>query len=199
VVKLELTQPSRPERADAARNREKILRAAAELFERDGIEAVSMDAVAHAAGVSKGTLFHRFGSRAGLAMALLDEAERELQDALLRGPAPLGPGAPPAERLEAFLDAYVDLLADHHALIRTSEHGGEEGRRFRNGAYAAWHQHVALLLGELGGTADPALTAHLLLAMVDSELYRALGADDAALKRALAELVTSAAGTGAGP
>src|SRR4051794_26455049 len=168
-----------------------------------------MGAVARAAGVSKGTLFHRFGSRAGLAVALLDEAERELQEALLRGPAPLGPGAAPAERLAAFLSAYVDLLAGHHALVRTSEHGGDEGRRFRNSAYAAWHQHVTLLLGELGGVAaaapahrrapplpgggrraaPPPLTAHLLLAMVDSELYRALGADDAALKRALRELV----------
>src|SRR3954447_25619789 len=196
MVKLEMSG-ARPERADAARNREKILRAANELFERDGVEAVSMDAVARAAGVSKGTLFHRFGSRAGLAMALLDEAERTLQDELLRGPAPLGPGAAPAERLSAFLAAYVDLLAAHHALIRTSEHGGEEGRRFRNASYAAWHQHVALLLD--GGVTDPRLTAHLLLAMVDSELYRALRPDENALKRALDELVTSIAATGAGP
>src|SRR4051812_23805234 len=157
MVKLEMSE-ARPERADAARNREKILRAARELFERDGVEAVSMDAVARAAGVSKGTLFHRFGSRAGLAMALLDEAERELQEAVLRGPAPLGPGASAKRRLVAFLAAYVDLLAAHHALIRTSEHGGEEGRRFRNSAYAAWHQHVALLLGERGRVSDPALT-----------------------------------------
>src|SRR4051812_49577647 len=130
-----------------------------------------MDAVARAAGVSKGTLVHRFGTGAGLGMALLDEAEGDLQDALLRGPAPLGPGAPPAARLSAFLAAYVDLLAAHHALIRTSEHGREEGRRFRNASYGAWHQHVALLLE--GRVTDPRLTAHLLLAMVDSELYRA--------------------------
>src|SRR3954447_17342990 len=117
MVKLEMSG-ARPERADAARNREKILRAANELFERDGVEAVTTDAVAREAGVSKGTLFHRFGSRAGLAMALLDEAERELQDALLRGPAPLGPGALPADRLAAFFDAYLELLSDHHALIR---------------------------------------------------------------------------------
>src|SRR3954447_17500462 len=175
-------------RADALRNREKILGAAVALFERDGVEAVTMDAVARAAGVSKGTVFHRFGSRAGLAMALLDEAERELQEAVLRGRAPLGPGAPAAARLTAFLAAYVDLLAGHHALVRTSEHEGEEGGRFRTGAYAAWHQHVTLLLRELGTVREPALTAHLLLGTVDSELYRALGAADAALKRALAEL-----------
>src|SRR3954453_8760516 len=106
MVKLEMSG-ARPERADAVRNREKILRAAAELFERDGVEAVSMDAVARAAGVSKGTLFHRFGSRAGPGRALLAEAERDPRAPLLRGPAPLGPGAPPAERVSAFLAAYV--------------------------------------------------------------------------------------------
>ena len=178
-------------RADALRNREKILEAAVELFERDGVEAVTMDAVARAAGVSKGTVFSRFGSRAGLAMALLDEAERDLQERLLRGPSPLGPGAPAGDRLAAFFAAYLALLTGHHALIRTSEHEGEEGGRFRTGAYAAWHQHVTLLLRELGTVRDPKLTAHLLLATVDSELYRALGASNRALERALSELVAA--------
>ena len=181
-------------RADALRNREKILSAAGELFARDGVEAVTMDAVARAAGVSKGTVFSRFGSRAGLAMALLDEAERDLQERLLRGRAPLGPGAEPAQRLGAFLAAYVDLLAGHHALIRTSEHEGDEGGRFRTGAYAAWHQHVTLLLRELGTVTDPRLTAHLLLATVDSELYRAIDAPRAKLKRALGELAAALGG-----
>jgi AcrR family transcriptional regulator len=54
-----------------------------------------MDAVAAEAGVGKGTLFRRFGDRAGLAVALLDERERDLQAAVLSGPPPLGPGAPP--------------------------------------------------------------------------------------------------------
>ena len=53
-------------------------------------------------GVGKGTLFRRFGDRAGLARALLDESERRLQDGFLHGPPPLGPGAPPRARLKAF-------------------------------------------------------------------------------------------------
>ena len=40
-----------------------------------------MDAVAEAAGVGKGTLYRRFGDRNGLAYAILDEREREFQEA----------------------------------------------------------------------------------------------------------------------
>ena len=57
-----------PERADAARNRGKVLAAAERLFAERGPSRVSMDAVAAEAGVGKGTLFRRFGDRAGLAL-----------------------------------------------------------------------------------------------------------------------------------
>ena len=80
------------ERADAARNRRRILDAAAALFAELGVDGVSLDAVAAAAGVGKGTVFRRFGDKSGLAAALLDERERELQAALLSGPPPLGSG-----------------------------------------------------------------------------------------------------------
>src|SRR3954466_16430619 len=93
-----LEEPPR-ERADAARNRVKVLAAAEELFARHGPDCVSMEAIATAAGGGKGTLFRRFGDRAGLARALLDERERRLQDEMIRGEPPLGPGAAPRERL----------------------------------------------------------------------------------------------------
>ena len=82
-----------PERADARRNRLLILEAAAELIGEHGFDQVTIDDIAARAGVAKGTVFHRFGNRAGLAVALLDERERRLQDRLLRGAPPLGPGA----------------------------------------------------------------------------------------------------------
>jgi AcrR family transcriptional regulator len=90
------------ERADAARNRRRILEAAAMLVGERGIEHVSMDDVARAASVGTGTLYRRFGDRAGLALALLDEHTREFQDSLIAGPPPLGPGACATERLHAF-------------------------------------------------------------------------------------------------
>src|SRR4051794_13309619 len=105
------------ERADAARNREKVLCAAAKLFAERGIDCTSMDDVAAAAGVGKGTLFRRFGDRAGLAHALLSERERAFQDDLLRGPPPLGPGAGACDRIRAFGSARLEILDEHHGLI----------------------------------------------------------------------------------
>src|SRR5215208_8105428 len=78
-------------RADAQRNRQRVLSAAKELFRRHGVENVSMDAIAGAAGVGKGTLFRRFGDRAGLARALIEERDRRFQEQLIRGEPPLGP------------------------------------------------------------------------------------------------------------
>jgi AcrR family transcriptional regulator len=66
------------ERADAARNRRKVLAAAGELFAARGVAGVSMDDVAAAAGVGKGTLYRRFGDKSGMAAALLDELESQL-------------------------------------------------------------------------------------------------------------------------
>src|SRR2546423_15231400 len=95
---LPLIEPDAFERADAARNRERILSAARRLFDERGAGCVSMDQVAEAAGVGKGTLFRRFGSRAALAAAVLSERERGFPEAVIRGEPPLGPRAPPRER-----------------------------------------------------------------------------------------------------
>src|SRR6185312_10778811 len=62
IVDLNLAASAAPiERADAARNRRKVLAAAEGLFATRGVAAVSMDDVAAAAGVGKGTLYRRFG------------------------------------------------------------------------------------------------------------------------------------------
>src|SRR6187431_410062 len=96
-----LGQPPR-ERSDAARNRDAVLCAARRLIDDRGVDALTMDAVAEAAGVGKGTVFRRFGNRAGLMARLLDESEAAWQGAVISGPPPLGPGAPARERLLAF-------------------------------------------------------------------------------------------------
>jgi AcrR family transcriptional regulator len=163
----------RRERADAARNRERVLRAARELFAERGVENVTMEEVARRAGVAKGTVFHRFGDRSGLALALLDEQERAIQDQLLRGEPPLGPGAPALDRLLALIDALLDLLEHHGDLLYAGETGKPEAR-YATGAYEAWHQHVAVLLGELDVDGEPSAMAHVVLAPLGAELYRHL-------------------------
>nr|WP_308800841.1 helix-turn-helix domain-containing protein [Streptomyces polyasparticus] len=170
-MSLELLRTRPPkERADAARNRAAVLEAASRLFAEHGVEAVSLDQVAKEAGVGKGTLFRRFGDKSGLATALLDARERALQEAILSGPPPLGPGAPDAERRVAFVEAYLDYLLDHLALVRMSE-TSSPGARYRVGAYRFWHHHLTILLPE---AEDPAYSAHALLAPLAAEQVTAL-------------------------
>lgn len=164
-----LGQPPR-ERADAARNRVRVLAAAAEVFAAHGVDGLTLDAVARAAGVGKGTVVRRFGDKSGLVVALLDEREKELQAAMLSGPPPLGPGAPPADRVRAFLDAYLAYLAENLELSRLSE-TASPGARYRIGAYRFWHQHLRLLCVDLP---DAGHVAHILLAALGGELNAAL-------------------------
>jgi AcrR family transcriptional regulator len=167
---LPLLGTSPPGRADAARNREKVLSAARRLFAERGVSNVTIEEVARAAGVGKGTVFHRFGDRAGLVMALVDDEERALQERILRGPPPLGPGAPPADRLVALVDALVDLLERYGDLLRDSE-ASRPGARYDSGAYAAWHRHATLLIAEARPDDDAPLLAHLLLAPLAAEQF----------------------------
>jgi len=158
------------ERADAARNRIRVLEAAEKLFAERGVDAVTMDDVAGAAGVGKGTLYRRFGDKGGLAMALLDQRERELQEQILTGPPPLGPGADPADRLGAFIEAYLALLDRQLDLVLLSE-TATTGARFRTGAHTLWRQHCRHLL-EAGGADDAEIAADVLLAALAAEQVR---------------------------
>ena len=169
IVELPVAGERRPERADAARNRRRVLEAARRLFDERGVNAVTMSDVAREAGVAKGTIFHRFGDRQGLSQALVDDAERELQERILRGPPPLGPGAPARERLLAFLDALLTLTAEHRDLLLEIDSAGPAARH-RTGAYGVWLRHTALLLEELATSEDPVLLAHALLAPLSPEL-----------------------------
>jgi AcrR family transcriptional regulator len=156
-----------PQRADAARNRHKVLAAAERLFAERGASCVSMDAVAAAAGVGKGTLFRGFGDRAGLAEAVLSERERRFQEEFIRGPAPLGPGAPPVERLVAFCCRMLRHHAEHGELIRAAE---SQGARFRSAPFAVYRTHVGTLLREALPDEDTELLADLLLATLSADV-----------------------------
>ena len=83
------------ERADAARNRLHLLTTARQMLAEQGPDRLTMDGLAERAGLGKGTVFRRFGSRAGIFQALLDDDEKTFQQQVLSGPPPLGPGADP--------------------------------------------------------------------------------------------------------
>ncbi|MGF0314708.1 TetR/AcrR family transcriptional regulator [Nocardia fluminea] len=164
-VALEAQQPT--ERTDAARNRAKVLAAAAELFADRDPRTVTMDDIARAAGVGRGTLYRRYPDRNAIAVALLDEHERALQEQLLRGAPPLGPGAPPADRLAAFYAAMIELLTAHAHLVLGAETGGA---RFATGAYGFWSVHVRSLLSD-AGVPQPDSMVDTVLAPLAAEVY----------------------------
>jgi AcrR family transcriptional regulator len=157
-----LDQPAR-ERSDAARNREALLAAAARLVEHCGVDAVTMDNVAAEAGVGKGTVFRRFDSREGLMAALLNRSETEWQRLVISGPPPLGPGAPPLERLHAFGRSRMEVNLGHADLIGAAGRAGN--RSYAAMSFAA--MHVRYLLGELGARGDIAFLATALLAPLE--------------------------------
>jgi AcrR family transcriptional regulator len=165
---MELPQVRRAQRIDAVRNREAILEAAARLLRDRGADAITMDCLASEAGVGKGTLFRRFGDRAGIFHALLDESERRLQESFIRGPAPLGPGPPPARRLIAFGGALLELTAERGDLLLASL-PPEPGLRYRSPVYAAYRAHVRALL-EQAAVEEFEYLADVLLAALDPEL-----------------------------
>lgn len=151
------------ERSDAARNRAALLEAATRLVMAHGVDGVTMETVAAQAGVGKGTVFRRFGSRAGLMAALLDHTETAWQADVLAGPPPLGPGAPPIERLLAFGHSRIEANLRNADLVRAA---GRAGTR-SYAAYSFTAMHVRYLLGELEVHGDLALLATALLAVIE--------------------------------
>ncbi|MER7840784.1 helix-turn-helix domain-containing protein [Streptomyces sp. NPDC096040] len=159
-------------RADAARNRARLLEAAARLIAEHGVAGVTMEAVAAAAEVGKGTVFRRFGDRTGLLMALLDHSARRLQADFLGGPPPLGPGAPPVERLRAFGVAVLYRAAEQLDLQLAAQ--PEPTRRHAHPSMAALRTHVTVLLRQIQPDADCELLAHTLLGYLDPALIHHL-------------------------
>ncbi|MEU0128172.1 helix-turn-helix domain-containing protein [Streptomyces sp. NPDC006289] len=171
---LALAPAGEPEqlRADAARNRALLLDAASKLMAQCGAADLTMESVAAAAGVGKGTVFRRFKDRTGLLIALLDHRESLLQAAFLSGPPPMGPDAPAAERLHAFGPAVMRHERDHHGLILASR--ADPLRTFAVPAYRLRLSHVAMLLRRTGVDGNPELLAHTLLGSIDATLVHHL-------------------------
>jgi AcrR family transcriptional regulator len=168
-VALPIAGQQPAERTDAARNRRKILEAAGRIIAADGVEGLSLDEVARAAGVGVGTVYRRFSDRAGLIFALMDEREREFQAAFMRGPAPLGPGAAPAERIRAFLHALVDRVEAQQELLVLAETSSPAGR-FTSGPYPVHHTHLVTLLAQARPHANTHFLADALLASLSPTL-----------------------------
>ncbi|MEJ8569952.1 TetR/AcrR family transcriptional regulator [Microbaculum marinum] len=140
---------ARKPRADAQRNRLRLLDAAAEVFSAGGPDA-SLEAVARTAGVGIGTLYRHFPTREDLFEAVYRHEVDQLHDLSLK----LGSEAAPVDGLRRWLHASVRLVATKKGML------------------------VALALAAQGSSELHAYTAERLTASVGSLLDRAVAAGE---------------------
>jgi AcrR family transcriptional regulator len=117
------TQAQRTETTTAG-----LVQTAAELFGRDGYAATSLDDVALAASVTKGAIYHHFGSKADLFRAVLIREEQRLADRITTATALAGdPWSAVRTGCAAFLEACLDptvrqiILLDGPAVLGWQE------------------------------------------------------------------------------
>jgi AcrR family transcriptional regulator len=153
---------------------------------------VTMDDIAAAAGVGKGTLFRAFGSRDGLLDALWATKLTALREAAEKGKPPPGPGAPPRERVVAFLDALLTFKLDNRHLIRLRERHPAGIRQSAN--YQWTHGLLQSLIQDTAPDAtagDTSYAAHVLLSAINIHLIDELlatGRSRQAIRKAQAAL-----------
>jgi AcrR family transcriptional regulator len=167
-----------PERSDAARNRRVILRTARTLFEERGVTCVTMEEIARASGVGKGTLYRRFPHKGFLCQALLDEPTRHLQEQTLE--ILREPGTSALEKLDDFLDRLVAFTVENLDLLYGGIEplcGADRLERFSHPAYD-WRRSTILGLlrtavseGDVDGDLDLEYLATALLAPLDVDLF----------------------------
>ncbi|TDU02054.1 TetR family transcriptional regulator [Streptomyces sp. 846.5] len=115
-------QAARPKRADAQRNKQTLLDAAAAIFLTSGVEAPVRD-IAAKAGVGTGTIYRHFPTRADLIIAVYRHQVEACAEA---GPALLASSATPYAALGQWIDLFVDFLVTKHGLagaLRSDEAG----------------------------------------------------------------------------
>ncbi|MGB3633831.1 MAG: helix-turn-helix domain-containing protein [Rubrobacteraceae bacterium] len=165
------------ERSDATRNRLKIVDAARVLFEEHDVTSVTMEDVARAAGVGKGTLYRRFPNKGLLCQALLDEPTRRVQEEAMRLVS--GDGDP-LWKLGEFLALLVEFVEENLDLLYGGNEplcGADRLARFAHPAYD-WRRWTILGLlriaeraGELEVDLDLEYIAAAILAPLDVDFY----------------------------
>lgn len=137
---LILPDDTRPTRADAVKNHALLLETAVRLFNEQGLENVSMSAIAEAAGVGKGTLYRHFKNKSDLAHALLDQDMLDLQTRALRR---FQGSSDPLADLRWFLEQVVRFVDRNEALLCVA---AVEAPLLDNVAHLWWRQTIHGLL-----------------------------------------------------
>ena len=158
MLKKKIPPPehARKPRADAQRNRERILEVAKQVFTRDGA-AASLDDIARQARIGPGTLYRHFPTRDALIEAVYRSEVEKLAAAQQRFAATM----PPLEALRAWMLLFIDHVASKALIIPAMDTvaGGsmrliEGSRSLIHTAFVASVQR-AIASGDLRSDADP--------------------------------------------
>lgn len=159
---LLMPQDDSPLRADARRNRQHLLDVAHGLFDTEGVDAVSMTAIAEAAGVGKGTLYRHFTNKADLCNALLDDKMRRLQAHTLNY---LRQDVTTLDKLQHVLVEIAGYVIRNKPMLLVESDG--RGLELDHQAHYWWRQTIVGLLQQLRPGEDVRYHADVLYAMVD--------------------------------
>jgi AcrR family transcriptional regulator len=113
-------RPRRRVRLDNDARRAQLLALARKLFAARAYDEISIDDLAREAKISKGLLYHYFPTKRDLYVAGLSEIADDLVARVSATPATL----PPAERVRAGLDAYLDFITLHQRAFVSLMRGG---------------------------------------------------------------------------
>ncbi|MEZ4860565.1 MAG: TetR/AcrR family transcriptional regulator [Caldilineaceae bacterium] len=182
---IEITYPgavtARPERADAAENRARILATAQQLIAEHGVAAVNMVDIARAAGIGQGTLYRRFANKSELCLALLDRQMRDFQEEVLAHLRTMtAANAGKLTQLAWFIDALVHFQA-HHSLLLCAVSREIDVATNPESPPFLWQRltvqgllRAALAKGELAADVDTEFVGNALLALLAPEALHTL-------------------------
>lgn len=162
--KLYVASEPHPSRSDAVKNRALLLETARRLFADQGVDAVTMSAIAEAAGVGKGTLYRHFENKTALCQALLDDEQRQLQ---ARTFWRLGQGGDPLDTLCWFLEEVVTFVGRNEELLYV-DMGYGRLPVLAHPAHLWWRQTILGLLTRAKLSSDVNYLADVLYVMLDA-------------------------------
>jgi AcrR family transcriptional regulator len=136
------SQPARRKpRADAQRNRERILEVAKEAFTRLGANA-SLDDIASRSGVGPGTLYRHFPTRE----ELIQEVYRSEMEKLAAAERKFAQSMPPMEALRAWLLLFVDAIAAKELIAPALNTLVGDHKKMFEASYARMHEAISSLV-----------------------------------------------------
>ncbi|WP_196590150.1 TetR/AcrR family transcriptional regulator [Pectinatus frisingensis] len=166
---------NRPERRDAAQNRQRILDVAIKLFKKNGVEQVSMNQIAIAAQIGPGTLYRRYHNKSELCMDLIkdnidllfNDIDRYLSD---------NRETSPAQRLRGLLKLFIHFRETKAQLLAGVEStpAASNNHTQKSPIYNELHKLFVTLFEEMNNqhTTDSIFAADMLLAALSKDFYR---------------------------